>query len=82
MALQHRGSVAIEFLFEGAYDAGMIVSYVMHAVAGIEIENPSPIFSEQFGTEAARITHVHSEDVEQTHPLRIDALFVQRLWRR
>jgi hypothetical protein len=77
--LQHRGTVAIEFVLEQENHVGMIATYVVHAISGIEIEDMRAIGGEKVGAEAIRVVDVHAQDIERSHPLRFDRLFVGRL---
>ncbi len=46
MPLQHRGTVAIQFVLERANRSGMIVANVVDAISGIEVENALVVGSE------------------------------------
>src|ERR1700687_142823 len=49
----------------------MVVAYVVNAVARQKIKDASSICSEQFGSQATLIPHVHLQQIEQPHPLRV-----------
>ena len=82
VALQHGGTGAVQFFLERGDDGGMIVSGVVYAVAGEEIENAAAIGGEEFRRRAAFVLHVHLQKVEQLDPLRIDVVGVETVERR
>ena len=82
VALQHRGTGAVQLFLEGGDDRRMIVAGVVHAVAGKEIENPAAIGGEQLAPRAALVLHVHLQQVEQLDPLRIHVVGVEAVQRR
>src|SRR5258708_33066393 len=82
MALQHGRPTQIELLFHRSDDGGVIVAGVVHAIAGEKIENALSIFSKQFGTGAAHVADVHLQQPEQSDPLRIYMILIERFQRR
>src|SRR2546427_8009235 len=76
MTLQHRGAVPPQFILQSSDDLRVIVSGVVHAIAGEEIEVFAAFRREQLHTLAARISNIHLEQFEEPDPLRIHAGFV------
>ena len=58
----------------------MIVAQIVDAMAGDKIEDTPAVFGEELSSLAASIARVHFENFEQTHPLRVDAILIQRVF--
>ena len=76
MALQHRRAGAIQFFFQSRDNAGVIVARIVNAVAGKEIQITVAIFGPQLRSHTPLVTHVHVQQIQESDPLRIDALCV------
>jgi hypothetical protein len=55
----------------------MVVPGVLDAVPGEEVEEDAAVFGVEFGTDATLVAHVHAEEVEQAHPLRVHIVGVR-----
>ena len=82
VALQHGGAGALQLILDGGDDGGMVVTGVVHAVAGEEIENAASIGGEEFRGGTAFVLHVHLQNVEQFYPLRVDVVGIESVKRR
>src|ERR1700686_533399 len=60
----------------------MVMSGVVHAVAGQKIQHATAVFSEKLATKATVVLDIHAEQAEQCDPLRVDVLVVIRGRRR
>src|SRR5271166_3642314 len=49
----------------------MVVTRIVNTIPGEEVQNALPIRPEKFGALAVRKRHVHLQDVQQPHPLRV-----------
>lgn len=76
MSLNHCRTAPLQFILQRTNDLGMVVANVVDAVTGEKIEDPPSVVGEQFNACAPFITHVHLQQVEKSHPLRIHALGV------
>src|SRR5450631_680393 len=79
VALEHGRPLSIKLSFESRDSTWMIVSNIMNAVPGIEVENNPTICRMKFSSSAARINHIHLQSVEQPDPLRVDVLRIDAL---
>src|SRR5258708_2339430 len=82
MALQHGRPTQIELLFQRSDDGGVIMAGVVHAIAGEKIENALSIVGEKFGSYATYVAYVHLQQPEQSDPLRIYMILIERFQRR
>ena len=77
VALQHGGTGAVQFFLERGDDGGVVVSGIVNAIAGEEIENAAAVRGKQFGGSAALVLHIHLKNVEQLDPLRVDVIGIE-----
>ena len=71
MALQHGRAAPVEFVVQCLDDRRVIVSNLVNAVSGKEIEDDVTFGGGQFRSEALAILRLHLQQVEQPYPLRI-----------
>src|SRR5271165_2139646 len=77
MILQHRRAGLVELVLERRHDTGMIVSNVVNAISGIEIQNNSSVRGMKLGSATMHVLDVHLQDVKQPYPLWIDVTLVE-----
>ena len=77
MVLQHRRPGFVELVLESRDNAWVVVPNVVHAVSGIEIKDNAPVCKIKLDSLAVHVLDVHLQDVEQSHPLRVDVTLVQ-----
>src|ERR1700692_4272582 len=76
MALQHRRPAAIHLVLQSLNDVWMVVPGIMHAVSGQKIQDAAAVFSKQFAAQATLILDIHTQQVKQRYPLRIDVVVI------
>src|SRR5882724_4383212 len=81
MALKHRRAALVQLVFKGLHNIRMVVTSVVHAIAGKKIQKAAAVFSEQFAASATLVTDIHAENVQQGDPLGIHILFVRTVHR-
>src|SRR5579864_4969453 len=52
----------------------MVVAYIVNAIAGKEVDDASPVVSEQFRSQTALVAHIHLKQIEETDPFPIYVL--------
>jgi len=63
VALQHRRTATVHFIFQSLDNVRVVVSNVMNAVSGEIIENTPAVRGEELSSKAAVILHVHLQNV-------------------
>ena len=76
MALQHRRSTLVHFVFQRLNDVWMVVPRVVNAVVRQKVQNATAVFREQLAAQTAVILDVHAQQVQQSDPLRINVFMV------
>ena len=79
VALQHRRAAAVEFLFERGDDRRVVVAGVVDAITRKKVEDTAAVGGEELHTGAAVVVHVHLQQVQQPHPLRVDVVGIQTI---
>src|SRR6267154_35824 len=79
MALQHRWTASLHFLFQCSNYVGMVVPDVVDAVAGKVIENAAAVSGKKFASEAPFILHIHLKQIEKCGPPGINVIRVVRV---
>jgi hypothetical protein len=76
VALEHRRTSPVKFTVQRFDDRGMVMSGIVNAVAGEEIENYFAFGGMQFRAGTLRVLRPHLKQVQQANPLRIDVIDV------
>jgi hypothetical protein len=71
MTLDHRWAAPLKFSLQCAHNVRMVVSYIVHAVSREKVDDATTVGRKQFRPNTPLILHVHLEQVEEAHPLRI-----------
>ena len=60
----------------------MVVAYIVNAIPGEEIQDPSPIRREQLAAETTLVANIHLQQMQQTNPLRVYMFGIGHTYRR
>src|SRR5581483_4136940 len=72
MCLYHRRTAALQFLLQRAHYIRMVVSHVVNAISRQEIDDALALRRQQLRPGTAFVPHIHLQQLEKPHPLRID----------
>jgi hypothetical protein len=76
--LNHGWAARFQLFAQRGYDRRMAMPDVVDAISGEKIENTPSVGREKFGALAALVLHVHFEQIEQAHPLRVYVRGIRR----
>ena len=77
MRLNHRRPVALQLLTDRRNHRGMVMACVVNAIAREKVEDASAIVGKELASETSPVANVHLQQVQQSHPLRIDVFRVK-----
>ena len=77
VTLQHHGPALLQFVHDGRYDVRMVVTNIVDAVSGKEVQNATSIRREQLGPQAPLIADGKVQYVQQLHPLGVYVLGIR-----
>src|SRR6516225_9298193 len=72
VALQHCRTALVQFVFQRFYDGWVVVASVVDTITREKIENAPAVASKQLRADTTLILHVHIQNIQQMHPLRVD----------
>src|SRR6202051_2426928 len=65
VALQHRRTATVHFIFQCLNNVRMVVSNIVNTVSGEVIENTPAVRSEKLGSKAPVILHIHLQNIKE-----------------